>query len=453
MKHKIFILDDELSVCTMLSLSLSKKYYVRFSTSVKGSMAILQEEKFDLVLLDLLIGAANGIDVLKNIRLMDPNIFVIMMTAHGRIPTSVEAIGEGAFTSLVKPLDIEELVVHIEQALKVKQLMDECSYLRDELNCYYSYHEIVGNSPLIQKVYAMIEKPKDSDASVIICGESGTGKELVARALHQMGNRRNEHFVAINCAAMPENLVEDELFGHIKGTFTGAVQDRKGKLEYANKGTLFLDEIGDMPIGLQAKLLRVIQQKEYSPIGSNKVYPLDIRFLAATNKDLEEMIREGTFRQDLYFRLNVMSISMPPLRERKEDIPLLCSHFLRQFEEKQKRGKLSISPKAIKALVSYDSPGNVRQLANILEHATILCSNSFIEFEDLPDVVRRFTNETKIQGQLTIEELPSMTLQEMEKLMIEASLCRNHNRKNLTAAELGISLRSLYDKIRGYGIQ
>ena len=252
---------------------------------------------------------------------------------------------------------------------------------------------------------------------------------------------------------MPENLVEDELFGHIKGTFTGAVQDRKGKLEYANKGTLFLDEIGDMPIGLQAKLLRVIQQKEYSPIGSNKVYPLDIRFLAATNKDLEEMIREGTFRQDLYFRLNVMSISMPPLRERKEDIPLLCSHFLRQFEEKQKRGKLSISPKAIKALVNYDYPGNVRQLANILEHATILCSNSFIEFEDLPDVVRRFTNETKIQGQLSIEELPSMTLQEMEKLMIEANLCRNHNRKNLTAAELGISLRSLYDKIRGYGIQ
>lgn len=418
MKHKIFILDDELSVCTMLSLSLSKKYYVRFSTSVKGSMAILQEEKFDLVLLDLLIGAANGIDVLKNIRLMDPNIFVIMMTAHGSIPTSVEAIREGAFTYLVKPLDIEELVVHIEQALKVKRLMDECSYLRDELNCYYNYHEIVGNSPLIQKVYAMIEKLKDSDASVIICGESGTGKELVARALHQMGSRRNEHFVAINCAAMPENLVEDELFGHIKGTFTGAVQDRKGKLEYANK-----------------------------------VYPLDIRFLAATNKDLEEMIREGTFRQDLYFRLNVMSISMPPLRERKEDIPLLCSHFLRQFEEKQKRGKLSISPKAIKALVNYDYPGNVRQLANILEHATILCSNSFIEFEDLPDVVRRFTNETKIQGQLSIEELPSMTLQEMEKLMIEASLCRNHNRKNLTAAELGISLRSLYDKIRGYGIQ
>lgn len=448
--HKILIIDDELSMCTFLSLALSKTYDVQYATDAKTGLERLETAKFDLVLLDLMIGSTNGIEVLKKIHRADQTLPVIMMTAYGSIPTSVEAIREGAFTYLVKPLNLEELTTFMEQALSMKRITEECDYLKEELSNHYSYHEIIGNSPPIQKVYGMIERLKDLDTSVMIYGESGTGKELVARALHQLGRRGAQRFVAINCAAMPETLIEDELFGHKRGTFTGATQDRKGKLEVADKGTLFLDEIGDMPLNLQGKLLRVLQQKEYSPLGSNDVYPLDIRVLAATNRNLEQMMQEGTFRQDLYFRLNVVSITTPPLRERREDIPLLCSYFLRQFEESQKREHMTILPQALDALMAYDYPGNVRQLANILEHAMILSPGDTIALENLPDVVRR---HAATPADPAAGPLPNVTIREMEKLLIEASLRRNHGKRDATAAELGISLRSLFNKIREYGIE
>ena len=355
-----------------------------------------------------------------------------------------------AFTYLVKPLNVDELTVFIEQALSMKKITEECAYLKEELNSHYSYHEIVGTSPPIQKIFRMIDRLKDVDTGVMIYGESGTGKELVARALHQLGHRSSNRFVAINCAAVPESLMEDELFGHKRGTFTGAAQDRKGKLEIADKGTLFLDEIGDMPLALQGKLLRVLQQKEYSPLGSNEVYPLDIRVLAATNRNLERMIQEGSFRQDLYFRLNVVSITMPPLRERREDIPLLCSYFLRKLEEAQKREHMTVSPQALDALMAYDYPGNVRQLSNILEHAMILSSGSTIDLDSLPDVVRCAT--LPLSRDFDFSEIPNITIREMEKRMIQASLYRNHGKREATASELGISLRSLFNKIKEYDI-
>ena len=451
MKRKIIIIDDELSMCTFLSLALSKEYSVQYVTTAKDGLELLEKSAFDLILLDLMIGTTNGIDLLKKIRLSHPELPVIMMTAYGSIPTSVEAIRAGAFTYLVKPLNIEELVAFIEQALSIKRIAEERNYLQEELSSHHSYHEIIGTSAPIQKVYAMIERLKNLDTSVMIYGESGTGKELVARALHQLGDRSEGRFVALNCAAMPEALIEGELFGHKRGTFTGATQDRKGKLEIADKGTLFLDEIGDMPLNLQGKLLRVLQQKEFSPLGSNEVYPLDIRVLAATNRNLEQMIQNGTFRQDLYFRLNVVNISMPTLRERKDDIPLLCNFFLRQFEKTQKCDRLTILPPALDALMAYDYPGNVRQLANILEHATILSPDNQIGLNNLPDVV--FRNGTSTPFSLSGSELPNITIREMEKRMIQASLQRNHGKRDATANELGISLRALFDKIRKYDIE
>lgn len=447
MKYKIIIIDDELSMCTFLSLALSKDYDIQYAITAKEGLDLLEKTKFDLVLLDLMIGSTSGIEVLKKIHLSYQNLPVIMMTAYGSIPTSVEAIREGAFTYLVKPLNVDELSTFIEQALSMKQIAEECDYLREELSSHYSYHEIIGNSPSIQKVYNMIERLKNLDTGVMIYGESGTGKELAARALHQLGPRRAHRFVAINCAAVPESLIEEEFFGHKRGTFTGAAQDRRGKLEIADKGTLFLDEIGDMPLNLQGKLLRVLQEKEFSPLGSNKVYPLDVRVLTATNRNLEQMIKDGTFRQDLYFRLNVVSITMPPLRERKEDIPLLCSYFLRQFEDAQKREHMTILPQALDALMAYDYPGNVRQLVNILEHAMILSSGHTIALENLPDVVRK----PSLGGQAAVN-FPKVTIPEMEKMMIQASLQRNHGKRKETAAELGISLRSLFNKIREYEI-
>lgn len=452
MKSSILIIDDELSMCTLLSLALEQEYDVHYATTAQDGIKYLQEKKVDLILLDLMIGSSDGIVVLKQIRKFNSSVSVIMMTAYGSIPTSVEAIRNGAFTYLVKPLDIEELNVFIRQALDVKQLNEQCEYLTEELKGYYSYHEIVGKSPAIQKVFEMIEKLKDLDTSVMIYGESGTGKELAAQALHQTGRRARNRFVAINCAAIPESLLEEELFGHKRGSFTGAVQDKKGKFEVADKGTIFLDEIGDMPLGLQGKLLRVLQQKEFSPLGSNEVRRLDVRIVAATNRDLEAMVQAGTFREDLYYRLNVISITMPPLRERGEDIVLLSSYFLRQFEKEQNREGLTLSLAAMTVLKKYSFPGNVRQLSNILEYAVILSHSGRIEVEDLPDAVRRENHGLTLAQQTLDQRLSGMTIREVEKIMIREALKRNNGKREQTAQELGISMRGLFNKIKEYGL-
>ena len=452
MKSSILIIDDELSMCTLLSLALEQEYDVHYATTAQDGIKYLQEKKVDLILLDLMIGSSDGIVVLKQIRKFNSSVSVIMMTAYGSIPTSVEAIRNGAFTYLVKPLDIEELNVFIRQALDVKQLNEQCEYLTEELKGYYSYHEIVGKSPAIQKVFEMNEKLKDLDTSVMIYGESGTGKELAAQALHQTGRRARNRFVAINCAAIPESLLEEELFGHKRGSFTGAVQDKKGKFEVADKGTIFLDEIGDMPLGLQGKLLRVLQQKEFSPLGSNEVRRLDVRIVAATNRDLEAMVQAGTFREDLYYRLNVISITMPPLRERGEDIVLLSSYFLRQFEKEQNREGLTLSLAAMTVLKKYSFPGNVRQLSNILEYAVILSHSGRIEVEDLPDAVRRENHGLTLAQQTLDQRLSGMAIREVEKIMIREALKRNNGKREQTAQELGISMRGLFNKIKEYGL-
>jgi two-component system response regulator AtoC len=454
-KPRILIVDDELSMCTLLSLALRDRYEVRYAIKAEQGMALLEHGSVDVVLLDLIIGDTSGIDLLRRIKAHDRRISVIMITAFGTIKSSVEAVRNGAFTYLTKPLDMEELTVFIEQALAVKALGDELDYLSYELKSRFQVQGMIGNSRQIQQVHALIEKLKEVDSSVIITGESGTGKELVARALHFSGKRNHKRFIVINCAAIPESLLEEELFGHKRGTFTGATEDKKGKFEVADHGTIFLDEIGDMPLSLQSKLLRVLQQKEFTPLGSTESVRVDVRIIAATNKDLEQLVNTGTFREDLFYRLNVMNIIIPPLRERKDDIPLLCEHFISRLSREQNKNIRGLSAEAQRLLVVYDYPGNVRQLANILEHAVILSSSDRIDVEDLPETVRRNPTPNQpmeLSDQLLRDRLSVMTMKEIEQLAIEATLEKNAGRRDRTAADLGISVRSLLNKTITYGL-
>ena len=306
MKPYIMIIDDESSICDSLKLALKNDYNVVAFNSSQPALDLLVKQNFSVVLLDLKIGRENGINVLKKIKEIDPSIVIIMITAYGSIGTSVEAMKNGAFNYLTKPLDIDELMIYIKQAVEFYKLNEQVVFLSEELRNKRHHDEIIGESKPMQYVYMLIDKLKNIDTSVLITGESGTGKELVAKAIHESGNRKNERYVVVNCAAIPENLLESELFGCKRGAFTGAVNDRKGKFELADKGTIFLDEIGDMSLGLQSKLLRVLQNKEFTPLGSSNVIHTDVRIVAATNRDLKQLIEDGVFREDLYYRINVI---------------------------------------------------------------------------------------------------------------------------------------------------
>jgi two-component system response regulator AtoC len=440
----------------MLKLALRDSYEVKYAIDAMQGLSMFKAERFDLVLLDLIIGEHDGIEILKQIKDYDRDVTVIMITAFGNIKSSVEAIKNGAFNYLSKPIDMDELFVFIEQALRVRNLSDEVVYLSDELkNHRFQSQGLIGNSAPIRKVYTMIEKLKDVDTTVTITGESGTGKELVARAIHFTGKRKDKRFVVINCAAIPENLLEGELFGYKRGTFTGAIQDKKGKFEVADKGTIFLDEIGDMQLNLQSKLLRVLQQKEYTPLGSNEVHKTDVRIIAATNKNLETMVKEGSFREDLFYRLSVMNIHMPPLRERKEDIPLLCQHFIEKFGREQNKRVKKITPETMEVLMSYDYPGNIRQLANFIEHAMIISNGYTIDIKDLPGTVKgtlHYEEQKEIYETNFRKRLSKMSIKEIERIAIEATLEKNAGKREPTAKDLGISIRSLHNKIKEYGL-
>lgn len=336
--------------------------------------------------------------------------------------------------------------------MAVRRMSQQVIQLNDELNNLRTnqYGGIIGRSEEMQQVFSMVEKLKNLDTSVTIVGESGTGKELVARAIHNMGERKNRQFVALNCAAVPEGLLEEELFGHKRGSFTGAVADRRGKLEAAQGGTLFLDEIGDMSLNLQSKLLRVLQEREYTPVGSNEVKRLDIRVIAATNQDLHGMIREGAFRADLYYRLNVVEIALPPLRDRKQDIPLLCEHFLQRYAKEKGLNVTSIDEKAMRTLLDYNYPGNVRELANLLEYAAVVCDGGTITEKDLPPRLR--TTAPAGAEQMPANLLTSLPLAELEKQAILACWDAFNGKMKVIAGHLGISERGLRNKLNEYGV-
>lgn len=452
MKPIVWIIDDEQGICVSLSLALKKEYEVSTFNSAASALERMKTESCDVVLLDLKLKEEDGMEVLRQIKQEHPDVSVIMMTAFGSIGSSVEAVKAGAYTYLTKPLDLEQLRLFLSQTVEVRRMNEQILFLSDELRSRKTFQRIVGESAAMQRVYARINQVKDVDASVLITGESGTGKELVARAIHDEGKRKRERFIVVNCAAIPENLLELEFFGYRKGAFTGATQDRKGKLELADKGTIFLDEIGDMPLNLQGKLLRALQEKEFSPVGSTEVRRVDVRVISATNQDLKAMIAQQKFRQDLYYRLNVVEISMPPLRERMEDVPLLCAHFLKQSGTEMNKPIHGLTAGAQEALMRYPFPGNVRQLANILEYATIVCSGDIVDVRDLPEELSGSILREERQEQSIDDYLSSVSLKELERRAIIATLSKNQGRRDKTAEDLGISKRGLLNKINEYGI-
>ncbi|MBD8005530.1 sigma-54-dependent transcriptional regulator [Bacillus norwichensis] len=450
---KVLIIDDEQAICSSLKFALEDEFDVQATVDPYKGLAMLKEQEFDLCLLDLKIGAVNGLEILEEIKVVQPSTVVVMMTAYGSISSSVEAIKKGAYSYLTKPLHMEELFSTMRQAVKFQELNKKVEYLSQELEKKYAYEGIIGNSPAMKSVFELIDKVKDIDSNILVTGESGTGKELVVRAIHYSGKRKREHFEVVNCSAIPENLLESELFGHEKGAFTGAMFKREGKFQLAEGGTIFLDEIGEMPLALQAKLLRVIQQREVTPLGANKPVKLNVRIIAATNRDLKKAVGEGIFREDLYYRLNVLEINLPPLRERRQDLPLLIQYFIEEFNKELSKRVKGFSEEALKWLLNYDYPGNIRELANIVESAMIV---EKLDSHGLMDLPRRYTQKPVHQEEAAdsieaaAERLAGIPLKEIEEKVILATLKKNGNHRKKTAEMLGISERGLREKLKNY---
>jgi DNA-binding NtrC family response regulator len=379
----ILVVDDENGIRQSFKMVFKDRFNVLLAENGKEAEDLLAKNPVDLILLDILLPDVNGLDLLEKLKTLDPNPEVIMVTAVKEIQSAVRAIKLGAYEYIIKPFLVEDVINIINRALEKRNLMKQVTYLRNELERVRPFDEIVGEDVKIHRIFDLISSIADSDGAVLIQGESGTGKELVARAIPRSSARKDQPFVVIACAAIPPTLVESELFGYHKGAFTGAVRTTLGKLEIANKGTVFLDDIDTVDVSMQAKLLRVIQEKEFERLGTTKVIKLDVRFIASSNKDLTQLIQAGTFREDLFYRLNVLPIQLPPLRQRKKDIPLLIDHFLRINAKRSGKPAKTFSKEAIKALTEYDWPGNVRELQNLVERCFTISRDSVIQLEDI----------------------------------------------------------------------
>lgn len=418
----LLIVDDDPSLRRILEYNLAKEGYSTASASSGiEALKILEKTEFDLVLTDIKMPGMDGMDLLRRIKTIHPKAKVIVLTAFGTIEMAVEAMKAGAFEYITKPFNRDELKLSAAKALRVKGLEEENVRLKKELDNKYGFESMIGDSPPMQKVFRIIEKVAETDAPVLITGESGTGKELVARAIHHRGVGAECPFVAVNCAAIPKDLLESELFGHKKGAFTGAIRDKEGKFEKANGGTMFLDEIGDLSFELQAKILRSLQEMEITPVGSEDEIKIDARVIAATNQNLEEAIKAGTFREDLYYRLAVVPIRLPSLRERTEDIPLLIAHFLKSFSPKE---NIAISRGALQLLRAYPWKGNIRELENAIKRILVLRESNTIEIEDLPDDVRNTTTLGAKGFSFTLP-VEGMPLADIEKEIIVEALKRS----------------------------
>ncbi|MFK4785950.1 sigma-54-dependent transcriptional regulator [Fusobacterium sp. MFO224] len=454
---KILIIDDEKYICSSLTYALEDKYKIKATTEPEEGINIIKNLPIDLVLLDLKIGEVDGLELLGEIKKINEKIVVIIMTAYGSIMSSVDAMKKGAYTYLTKPLNIEELYITIEQALNFKDLNEKVEYLNEELKNKYEYRGIIGKSKSMKEIFSFIERLKDVDTGVLISGESGTGKELVARAIHFSGKRKDKNFVEVNCAAIPEGLLEEEFFGHKKGTFTNAIADKIGKFQYADQGTIFLDEIGDMSLGLQSKLLRVLQDKKFIPLGSNEIITTDVRIISATNKDLKKMVEEGKFRRDLYFRLNIVEVKLSPLRERKDDLSLLIKHFIELYNKEMDKNIIGLTSEAKRVLLDYNYPGNIRELSNIIERGVILAVDEKIDVDSLPyNVIEKVKEKEKYKNNFSdedideLENLLGLTLKDAERILIKKCLDKNKGHRKNTAEMLGISERGLRNKIKEY---
>jgi len=412
-----------------------------------GDSAIsrVEERPYDLIMMDIRMIRVSGLEALAKIKTINPSIPIIIMTAYSSVETAVEALKKGAYDYLTKPLDFDELKISLERAMEHRRLREENLQLREQLGSQFDRRNIIGRSAAMEKLMETVLLVAASDATVLITGESGTGKELIAGAIHYNSPRRDGPFVKINCAAITETLLESELFGHEKGSFTGADRKKEGKFRQADGGTLFLDEVSEMSLAMQVKLLRVVQEREVTRVGGDEVLAVDVRVITATNKNLEKEAADGRFRQDLYYRINVVSIEVPPLVERKEDIPLLAQHFLSVFSEKNQKKIKGFSPQAMNLMLKYDWPGNIRELMNVVERAVVLSRGEFLDDGDLSIHERA--------GNLPVTDAgESVSLEDVEKNTIMKTLDRAGGNKSEAARLLGITRKTLRDKLKKYGI-
>ena len=432
-------------MCRIVSDILKEERYsvVAVHDSLEAAR-LLGKEEFDVMVTDLKMKGLKGLDLLEEANKVAPLTPVIIITAFGTIESAIKAMKMGAYDYITKPFKMDELVLAVRKALENRFLKKEVVRLRKEVESRYDFHQLVGKSPLMQKIYDLIEKISHSASTVLISGESGTGKELVAKAVHYHGLRKEGPFIAVNCAAIPETLLESELFGYKKGAFTDARSDKRGLLFEANEGTLFLDEITEMPPTLQAKLLRVIEERKVRPLGDTTSYPIDVRIISTTNRDIGKLIREGRFREDLYYRLKVIDIELPPLRDRKEDIPLIIQHFIAKFNKNLKKNVSGISADALKLLLNYAWPGNVRELENIIERAITLTQSEVISPEDLPTPMAH--EEDKDSTGKALRE--KYTVDQLEKEYIKKVLIEAGGNKSKAAQILGLDRKTLYRKLQ-----
>ncbi len=401
----------------------------------------------DLVITDLRMPGISGEDVLSRVVSESPGLPVIVLTGHGSIDSAVNAMRDGAYDFLTKPVNLDRLSLIVKRALESRELVLQHRRLEEELNGKKSFESIIGKSSEMQKIFEMVRRVADSKASVLITGESGVGKELIANAIHNLSSRKDKPMIKVHCAALSETLLESELFGHEKGAFTGAVARKRGRFELAHGGTLFLDEIGEIDQNVQIKILRVLQDRKFERVGGEETIEVDVRLITATNRDLEKEIAEGRFREDLYYRLNVVHIHVPPLRERKDDIPLMVASFLREFAAENGKTIESIDAQARAALYSYDWPGNVRQLRNCIESAVVMTAGKTITLDDLPPTIRQSSESGSVK-------LPAgVSLADAEKLLIQETLAANRGNKSKTADILGIGRKTLHRKIEEYGLE
>lgn len=451
-KFRAIVVDDEPSVCEAVRAILeTEAIEVLTTTSVRAAIESIERNHYDLIISDLKMPEMNGLDLYENIKNTSDSIFIII-TAYGTIPSAVDAIKKGIYDYIPKPFTPDEVRIPIRRALEKRRLERENVALRTQIEARYSFQNIVGNSPEMHEIFGIMRHAASSESNVLVTGESGTGKELVARAIHSNSIRAKRKFITVNCGAIPEGLIESELFGHVKGAFTGAVADKRGLVEEADKGSLFLDEIGELALPLQVKLLRILQDGDFSRVGDNQQRRVNVRVIAATNRDLKKAISDKTFREDLYYRLNVIPIELPPLRKRKDDIPLLINFFLEKHREKAKAKNISgISKDAVQALLSYHYPGNIRELENAIEYAIAFSPGPTVQKDDLPKYILEEKEMTEEARSIPIMPLKDAKSQ-FERSLIMAALVESGGNISEAARLLSIHRQNLQQKIRLLGI-